>query len=295
MKKSKPIAGDDPTSDNPPPRPPPPAPAPPPTMAEKLVSNSGGGTNISNAAPASGATIPSTQGRQAGTVSSGDPQQRYMDDLQHARDVSAELLQGHQSARISDPRQAQIDEYLAMLKKRLGGMDSGEELAMREQGLLNLDQQTAQSLERYAGIAGSRGVQGGANAALVGRALFEANQNRAILERQFVLDNLARKDAAMQAYGGALTQQQGVSLGIEQQHADAADRDTGLALSLPFDIMGGIGTYRGQDSTERSAERAYDISYGQLVLAREQAARDEEDIRADERRKKPKPDPDTIT
>lgn len=186
------------------------------------------------------------------------PDQRYRDDLATARSISDDMLNGVSSARIQNPYQQQTDEYLEMLKKRLGGLDSEEMSAARDQGILELDRHTAQNLERYGSIAGASGVSGGARAALMRKALDESNFARGTLERQLVLDNIAAKDRAYQAYGGALGGATATGMDVERYNAGAQDRDTGLSLSLPFDIMSGIGGYRAEDRAAASDAAALD-------------------------------------
>ena len=177
---------------------------------------------------------------------------RYQADLSQAGQIAKDMLKGKESAQISDSRAQENQSYLDLLKSRLGGLDSKEMLASKEQGLAELDQQTAQNLERYSSIAGSNGVNGGARAALMGRALQQSNEGRAALQRQLITDNVAAKDRAAQAYGGALSSATATDMDISKYNAGAKDRDTGLSLSLPFDVMSGIGGYRAQDSADKA-------------------------------------------
>jgi len=177
---------------------------------------------------------------------------RYQQDLSQANDIAKGMLAGNQSAQITDPHAQENQQYLDLLKSRLGGLDSKEMLAAKEQELSDLDHQTAQNLERYASIAGSSGVDGGARAALLGRALQQDNEGHAALQRQLITDNIAAKDRAAQVYGGALSSATNTGLDINKYNAGAKDRDTGLALSLPFDIQSGIGGYRAQDAADKA-------------------------------------------
>ncbi len=193
-------------------------------------------------------------------VAPGSAASNFVTDFETSKNLADNLLKGNESARISNPYQKQHDEYLELLKKRLSGLDSDEMRAAKEEGLSQLDQQQAQSLERYASIAGSRGVSGGAAAGLMGKALHENNLGRASLERQLILDNIAAKDRAMQAYGGGLMDVTGVGMDVTKYNAGAQDRDTGLKLSLPFDIMSGIGGYKAADEAKAAGTRAEDLA-----------------------------------
>jgi hypothetical protein len=129
---------------------------------------------------------------------------------------------------LSDDYRGQMDDYLAMLKERTGGMDSKEMLAMREQGLAGMDQQLAQNMRRAGQIAGNAGVRGGAAAGLQMGALNQTAAQRANLERQMIIDNIAQKNQAFAAYGGALGGASDRALGIGQFNIG---QDTKAALT----------------------------------------------------------------
>lgn len=188
------------------------------------------------------------------------PRPTFAGDLADATTIADNLLAGHEPAHVTDPHAADNAANLARLQARLGGLDSVEMLAAKEQGLASLDQSTAQNLERYGSIAGAHGVQGGAAAGLMGRALQENNQGRAQLERQLVLDNIAAKDAASTAYGNALAGQTRNGIDMSTTNTAADNAFTGLQISLPFDIMNGMGTYTAADDADAANNRALDIA-----------------------------------
>jgi hypothetical protein len=188
------------------------------------------------------------------------PRPTFESDLAAATKISDGLLAGKEPAHVTDPHAADNAAELARLQARLGGLDSKEMLAAKEQGLASLDQSTAQNLERYGSIAGAHGVQGGAAASLMGRALQENNQGRAQLERQLVLDNIAAKDNASQAYGAFLNGQTANGIGMSTANTAADNAYTGLGISLPFDIMSGMGTYTAADDAAALNEKALGIA-----------------------------------
>lgn len=178
----------------------------------------------------------------------------------NATEIANNVIGDNHSAQISDPHAKETQDYLDMLKGRLGGMNSGEMLAEKEQGLQDLGNQTSQNLERYASIAGSRGVQGGANASLMRKALVEDNQGRASLERGLIMDNIAAKDRASQAYGGALQTATATGLDVGKYNAGATDRDTGLAMNLPFSILSGIEGTHATNVSDAATQDTIDIA-----------------------------------
>lgn len=184
----------------------------------------------------------------------------YYDERQRAEDEAKKALEGKEHATISNPLQQENDEYLALLKSRLGGLNSEEMLAAKEQGLVSLDQATAQNLERYGGIAGAAGVQGGARAALMGRALQENSQGRAQLERQLILDNLSAKDRASQAYGGALSGMTNTALGIETYNAGSHDADIAALLGLTQGNQAGVTGKVAATDSRRAGDDATQIA-----------------------------------
>lgn len=184
----------------------------------------------------------------------------YTQDLGTAGSIAEELLQGKEHATIADPYEQQRQEYVKYLQGRLGGLDSGEQRAMKEEGLAQLDQQTAQNLERYGSIAGANGVQGGARAGLMGKALHENNLGRAQLERQFVMDNIAIKDKAAQAYGGAMNDASNIALGVGKYNAGAHDADIAALLGTQFDIMSGIGANRSEIKADDFTQQSINIA-----------------------------------
>jgi hypothetical protein len=186
--------------------------------------------------------------------------QRWADDHHNAGVIADQILGDSAAARIEDPHAEENAEYLKMLKSRLGGLDAEEMRAARDQGQLELGRQTAQNLERYGSIAGASGVQGGARAALMGKALNESNFARGSLERQLIMDNIAAKDRAHQAYGGALQGATATGLDIQRYNAGAQDRDTAARIGLPFDVMSGIGSYRAEDQAQANNQAAIDLA-----------------------------------
>ncbi len=185
---------------------------------------------------------------------------QYTNDLTTAQGIANNIIGDSTAAHINNPYREQTDEYLQVLRGRLGGMDSEEMRASREEGLAGLSQQTAQSLERYGSIAGANGVQGGARAGLMGRALAEGDRTRASLERNLIMDNMLAKDRAAQAYGGALQGATNTEIGVQTYNAGADDRMTGLRMNLPFQIMSGIGGYRAADAADAASSRQEGIA-----------------------------------
>lgn len=127
--------------------------------------------------------------------------------------------------RISDPRAGEVNDYLAKLKERTGGMDSAEMLAAKEQNQQYSDQALAQNERRLSGIAGAAGVRGGAAAGLQATAIQQSQQSRDALQRQLVLDNIDQQNKAFASYGGALTGQQGTELGIQTYNGGQSDKE----------------------------------------------------------------------
>ncbi len=185
-----------------------------------------------------------------------DADKRFADDVTKYGDMAKHLMPDGTISRITDAHAGATQDQLDLLKSRLGGLTSEEMLAAREQGITGLNQSMAHNLESYASHAGGQGVRGAANAALQGRAYAQNNQDRAGLERQLILDNVAQKDKAAQAYGGALAGATDTALGVTQYNAGAADREHGGQLSLGMDLLSGAGGYRATDRTNYDSDQS---------------------------------------
>ncbi len=164
---------------------------------------------------------------------------------------------------LSDDYRGQMDELLSMLKERTKGMDSKEMLAMREQGLAGMDQQLAQNMRRAGQIAGNAGVRGGAAAGLQMGALNQTAAQRAGLERQMILDNIAQKNQAFAAYGGALGGASDRALGVGTfnigQDTKAALAPTELALTYSGLIDSGASGIKADRAADASTKLARDF------------------------------------
>lgn len=234
----------------------PPAPKPAPAMTPPPT--------VAGAAPTTTplTTTPTPPAPQPSPVSPPPPAaapQRWQDDFGVASDISNKILAGNEPKHVVDQYKGQTDDFLSILKERLAGLDSKEMLAAKEEGQASLNNQMAQSLERYGSIAGANGVQGGARAALMGKALHEQDLGRASLERNLILDNIAAKDKAAQAYGGALQGATNTALGVNKINTDADNAFTGLKLSMPFQVMSGIGGYRAEDRAKEAGDKELDV------------------------------------
>lgn len=213
---------------------------------------------------------------------------------------------------ITDPRQKEMNELLARQKAGMDGLDAKENLAMKEQGTAEINRQMAQSMEKYAGMAGAQGVRGGAAASLQGRALMEAGQQNADFQRKMILDEVAIKQQAMDRYGSTLGAQQNTELGIQQFNTNnrnqAMDRygntlgqqqNTELGIqqynngqanaelygrtTVPFQIAAGIdATQAGLDATSLN-QAQLGLGTQQVNDARTQTWRDSQTAAADKK------------
>jgi hypothetical protein len=75
-----------------------------------------------------------------------------------------------------------------------------------------------------------------------------------------VLDNIAAKDNASQAYGAFLNGQTANGIGMSTANTAADNAYTGLGISWPFDIMSGMGTYTAADDAAALNEKALGIA-----------------------------------
>lgn len=232
------------------------APAPTAPVTNSLTTGSGLGSSLTpTAPPVALAPAPSPAPTSAPAPAPVSPPSMaastgtYVDSLNKATDISKGIIGDTKAATISDPRSADMNQMLALMKDRLGGMTQQELQAEQESGLYNIDKQRAGEMEQYASIAGANGISGGAKASMEGQALRNADANQAALQRQLILDNVAQKNQALGAYSGALTGQQGVELGIGTYNANAADRDAALKMGMPFQVLSGM---QGQNATDVS-------------------------------------------
>lgn len=219
------------------------------------------------------------------TTPTPPPVNTYVADTRIAKDMIAgdmgagmdwanTVLPDGTLGRLNDPRQAEINELLAKLKERTGGMNSQEMLAAREQGLAGMDQQLSQNLMRTNRLAGNAGVRGGAAAGLGAQAIRQNSADRAGLERQMILDNIAQKNSAFAAYGSALTGQQGTELGIQQYNAGAGDRETVGRLDLATQYGGMIDSARAGIAADRTAAESTQIAKDFLKTSQNPTAQD---------------------
>lgn len=236
------------------------------TAAPRTISNGSSALNA-NSVPGNIARPPGSS--SSPITPSGTTSVNEIPGLQTAITQANQLLAGHEAARIDDPYAAQTQEFLNTLKNRIGGMNSQEMQAARDQGLLGLDRETNQNLERYASIAGAHGVQGGAAAALMGKALNNANYARGNLERQLLLDNIAEKDKAAQAYGGALSTATQGAYNYGTYNAGAHDRDTAAHLSLPFNLLSIGQANAAEGRSDRSNQEMLDTIKSYINTSKE--------------------------
>ncbi len=180
----------------------------------------------------------------------------YKERYGTAKEISDKDLEGVTMSHISDSHAGDTKDYLDTLKGRLGGMTAAENQAAMEQGQANVSRTMAHNLESYASHAGGQGVRGAANAALQGRAYQQANQDTASYNRQLILDNIAQKDKAAQAYGGAVQDATNTDLGVQTYNAAADDRVTGLKLGHPMDVMNAIGGIHAETAGDKAAADA---------------------------------------
>lgn len=225
------------------------------------------------AAPAQAA--PATPAAPAAPAPAAPPtpaesQQRYWDRFGSGEDWANEHFADGVMGTIKDPRAAETQDLLDRQRNQLGGMTSEENRAAMDQGSSEISRQMAQNRERYAGIAGSQGVRGGANAALQNRAGMEANQQMADYQRKLILDNIAIKGQAMDRYGATLGQQQGVELGIGRENNDLRNAELYGRTSSPFQIASGIGAQEASDMSNYFGGKELELGERSLALIQAQ-------------------------
>ncbi len=189
---------------------------------------------------------------------------RYWDRVRAGEDWANQHFAEGSMGRMTDPRAADMQNQLDLLRERQQGMNSQEELAAREQAESEINRTMAANLERYAGTAGSQGVRGGAAAALQGRAYTEAGQQMNDFQRKLILDNIAIKQQASDRYGSLLGQQQNTELGLQQFNIGQANNELYGRTATPFQIASGINAQEG-------AMDANSLNQAQLTLGTRQA------------------------
>lgn len=210
-------------------------------------------------------------------------QSQYWDRLKQGEGWANEHFADGSMGRMTDPRAADTQAQLDLLKERQKGMDSKEELAAREQAMSEINRDMSNKMERYASIAGAQGIRGGASMALQGRAITEATQQQADFQRKLILDNIAIKQQASDRYGSLLGQQQNTELGIEQYNNGQANAELYGRTTVPFQIAAGIdATQAGLDATSLN-QAQLGLGTQQVNDARTNTWRDQQTAAADKK------------
>jgi len=210
-------------------------------------------------------------------------QSQYWDRLKQGEGWANEHFADGSMGRMTDPRAADTQAQLDLLKERQKGMDSKEELAAREQAMSEINRDMSNKMERYASIAGAQGIRGGASMALQGRAITEATQQQADFQRKLILDNIAIKQQASDRYGNTLGQQQNTELGIQQYNNGQANAELYGRTTVPFQIAAGIdATQAGLDATSLN-QAQLGLGTQQVNDARTQTWRDSQTAAADKK------------
>lgn len=202
-------------------------------------------------------------GMVGGVVPSQSPTDKAAGEVSNTINAGQGLATGiignTQPATISNPYSQQWNDYLGLLKSRLGGMTQQELQTEQDQGLAGINQQLGDNQERLAGAAGAQGLSGGVSAGLQAKALNQAQQSRTDLQRQLVLDNITQKNNAMQAYGGALNTATGFGLDTSKFNAGATNSFNALKLGLPIQLGNMIQGQAASDTTNDHNQQMLDL------------------------------------
>lgn len=222
--------------------PPPPAPAPsPPPAPAPAPTPTPAPAPVPTPAPAP-SPAPVAPTREQSTSN-------YLADLEKFKKYGEEMFADGSLGRVTDPNEAARKALLMRLEGQLDGMNAQENLAAKEQAMADINARQAQSLEKYASIAGGAGVRGGAAAGLQARALRDANAQTADFQRKLILDNIALKGQAADRYGGALDKSSNMALGVQDKNLSLKAQELFGRASYPIQLMsGGDSRYAGDVS-----------------------------------------------
>lgn len=124
-------------------------------------------------------------------------------DLAAGRARGEELFGKTFYSQSRDERSGDIADVLARRKEALSGLSSEENTAARESMALNLGRQQQGALRNLRASQATAGLTGGVAAAQNQQLLNQGAQQRADVERQLFLENIAQKQNALNAYEGS--------------------------------------------------------------------------------------------
>lgn len=254
---------------------------PPVTPQPPKQAGTGKAPVVNAQAPATHAPTPMAVPKLADN--SGAAQDQYWNRMKSGENWANEHFANGSMGRMTDPRAADTQTQLNLLKERQKGMDSKEELAAREQATSEINRTMSNNMERYASMAGAQGIHGGASANLQGRAITEAGQQQADFQRKLILDNIGIKQQASDRYGSMLGQQQNTELGIQQYNNGQANAELYGRTTVPFQIASGIDAQQaGMDATAMN-QAQLGLGTQQLNDSRNQSWRDSRQAASDKK------------
>lgn len=180
------------------------------------------------------------------------------EDLAAGRARGQELFAaGSLGTRAAGETKADLMDILAKRKAAAEGFTGQEQTALKEQALGAAQRQQAGAMRSLRAGQAASGVRGGLAGAQVNRALQEQGQQRAGIERDLMLQNLANRQQNL----GAFEQTVQSELGRQQQEK--------------FGQLGTEMGYAQLGSTERAAAAQQAIAEQQAAAAREQARKNQ--------------------
>jgi hypothetical protein len=218
--------------------------------------------------PAYGPATPAPSAAPKAIVEQPPTQQQaqndYWNNLKAGKDYADKTFAEGSLGRLSDSYKERTDNYLDLLKGRLGGLDSAEMAAARGQAQSDVSREMAQNLEHQASIAGAQGIRGGVAASMQGQALSNANKQMADYQRQLILDNIAVKNQAAQNYGSALGSASDRALGVGQFNLGQKDAEAYGRASLPFQIAAGVSAQDAANWNKYFGAQQLGVAKGQV-------------------------------
>lgn len=143
--------------------------------------------------------------------------------------------------RLQDTYAPQVAEMLAMRKNQLGGLQAPEYQALRERGMANLNQDLATQMRQARAGAASNGLTGPARAAQQ-MALQKAGLGqRQGLTRDLAIEDMNRRQQAMNAYEQSLGSNRAADIGRQQYNIGQSNKELYGKLGTEMGY-GGLGS-----------------------------------------------------